>query len=383
MSNNNNDSEDTIDYTKINPWNSRDYPVTVNSVRYNQDFSLLTLGTSKGYKIFLTSNLRAAHEPTDAVIKFGDISIAMTYYKSSLVFLLPSRYNKDYSNREIIVFDDFYQSKFASIKDKGEEILNFYVSKNVIFLVTLSKIIVMEIISFKIIDVIDGINSINQLISFNFFDFIAYTELKDKKKILVKYYQNSNYKISSIMKRAIKFNFDYVQTFQLSPSGDTIAIVSIYGNKIHIYYTQNGKLKECLLISQYLQTIDKVFFSEKKSNYLFVLRNDLKFNIYKIGKLQVNNAKCICNKYDDSKVTTEKKEENSGFFGYFRKYSRNRDIKDYHAYSNLEGNILFIDFDRRTNKDIIYINQNGKFIKYHFNKKPSGQLTPILSIQWE
>ena len=43
---------------------------------------------------------------TDEVIKLGDISIAMAYYKSSLVFLLPSRYNKSYSNNEIIVFDD-------------------------------------------------------------------------------------------------------------------------------------------------------------------------------------------------------------------------------------------------------------------------------------
>ena len=159
----NDDSENLIDYTKIEPWNSRDYPISVNSIKYNQDFSLLTLGTSKGYRIFLTSNLRAAHEPTDEVIKLGDISIAMAYYKSSLVFLLPSRFNKTYSNNEIIVFDDFYQSKFSAFKDKFEEILNFFVSKNVIFIVTLSKIIVLEILSFKIVDIINNINSINQL----------------------------------------------------------------------------------------------------------------------------------------------------------------------------------------------------------------------------
>ena len=46
-----------LDLSKLTPWNSREYPVLVNSIRYNQDYSLLTLGTSKGYKIFLTSNL--------------------------------------------------------------------------------------------------------------------------------------------------------------------------------------------------------------------------------------------------------------------------------------------------------------------------------------
>ena len=219
MSNKYNDvSEDMSDYTKLEPWNSRDFPLVVNSIRYNQDFSLLTLGTSKGYKIFLTSNLRPAHEPTEEVLKLGDISIAMAYYKSSLVFLLPTKNNKEFVNNEIIVFDDFYQTKFATFKDKTEEILNFFVSKNVIFLVTLSKIVVLEILTFKIIDIINNINSINQLLSFNFYNFIAYSELKDKNNVFIKYYQNEGHKITSLIKRKITFSFDYMQTFQLSPT---------------------------------------------------------------------------------------------------------------------------------------------------------------------
>ena len=382
--NNNDDSEDIIDYTKLQPWNSRDYPITVNSIRYNQDFSLLTLGTSKGFRIFLTSNLRPAHEPTDEVIKLGDISIAMAYYKSSLVFLLPSRFNKEYSNNEIIVFDDFYQSKFATFKYKSEEILNFFVSKNVIFLITLSQIIVLEILSFKIIDIICNTNSINQLLSFNFYNFIAYSELKDKKNVFVKFYQNDQNKITSSIIRKIGFNFDYMQTFQLSPTGNLLAIVSIYGNKIHIYYTQNGKLKDCLYLSAYIQTIEKVFFSEKKANYFLVLKNDNKFNVYKIGKNQAENPKCVCDKYDDSKVTVQNQEEKTtGIFGYLRRFSKNYDIKDPHAFSEFNGNLLFVDFDRTKNKDIILINESGVFIKYHLKKKPCGHISPILTFQWE
>lgn len=332
----------------------------------------------------MTSNLRLVNEPTEAVTKLGDIGIAMSYYKSSLVFILPSRYNKDFPNNELIVFDDFYQTKFTSFKDKSEEILNFFVSKNVIFIITLSKIIVLEIFSFQVIDIIININSINHLLSFNFYDFIAYSELKDKQKVYVKFYQNKNYKIFSSIKRVIKSNFDYMQTIQLSPTGHILAIVSIYGNKIHLYYTQNGKLKDCIFLSQYIQTIEKVLFSEKKSNYLFVLKIDNKFNIYKIGNYLVNNPKCICDKYDDSKITSQNKEENnSGIFGYLRKYSRNKDIREELAYSEFEGNILFIDFDRNKNKDIILINEKGRFIKYHFKKTSSGYINPILSFQWE
>ena len=35
---------DIVDFTKIEPWNLSDLHVTVNSIRYNQDYNLLTLG---------------------------------------------------------------------------------------------------------------------------------------------------------------------------------------------------------------------------------------------------------------------------------------------------------------------------------------------------
>ena len=279
---------DTVDFTKIEPWNPSDLHVTVNSIRYNQDYSLLTLGTSKGYRIFLTSNLRLVHEPTEEVKNLGDVYIVMSYYKSSLVFFLPSRNNNNFTNKEIIVFDDFTQTKLASIKDKTEEILNFYVSKNVIFLITLSKIIVMEFFSFKIIDIINNINSMNQVLSFNNFNIIAYSELKEKKKIFIKFYHNENNKIISLNKKDINHNFDYVQAIQLSPAGDILALVSIYGNKMHLYYTQSGELKDCFYLNQYMQIVEKIIFS-KKSNYLLFLKNDKKFSIYKIGKEKIKN----------------------------------------------------------------------------------------------
>lgn len=379
------EKEEEIDFTKLQPWNSGDYPLEVNSIRYNQDFSLITLGTSKGYKIFFASTLRPAHEPSQAVMNFGDIGIAATYYKSSLVFLLPSKNNSDYSNKEIIVFDDLYQDKFASFKDKSEEILNFFVSKNTMFVITLSKIIVLEILSFKIIDIINNINSMNQLISYNYYDFIAYSELKEKTKVYIKYYHNENHKIVSLKKNIVKISFDFMQTIQLSPSGNIIGIVSIFGNKIHLYYTQTGKLKECILLSPYILTIDKLLFS-KKANYIMTIRCDKKFSIYKINN-NVNNqddVKCMCSKYKDSNVMLEEMDEkNTGIFGFFRRVSINRDLKETHAFSEYKGDLLFIDFDGNVNKDIIIINGKGEFLKYHFKKNSCGHLTPIISFQWE
>ena len=128
------------DLTRLKPWNSKDYPIKVNSIRYNHDYSLLTLGTSKGYKIFFTSSFLSAREDTDEIQNLGDLSIAMVYFKWHFVFCLPSRYNKPYVSKELIIFDDQNQTKFASFKDKSEEIINFFLSRNIILIITLSKV---------------------------------------------------------------------------------------------------------------------------------------------------------------------------------------------------------------------------------------------------
>ena len=75
-----------MDYTKITPWNSSEFPVKVNNIRFNQDNTLFTLATSRGYKIFSTKTLRKVQEETDLVRDFGDLKIVMVYYGTSIVF---------------------------------------------------------------------------------------------------------------------------------------------------------------------------------------------------------------------------------------------------------------------------------------------------------
>ena len=367
----------------IKPWNSES--IKVNSIRYNQDYSLLTLGTSKGYRIFLTSNLKLCNEETEVNNNFGDISNAMTYFNSSLIFLLPSSFNDKYSNKELIIFDDFYQTILASFKDVKEEIINFFISKAVLFVINKSRIIIIELFSFKIIEIIESVCANSKLLSFNFLDYFAFSFSQDKNCIHIYNYINDNYKIVSKKKYIIKPPFDYIQIAQISPLGNLIGIISIYGNKLHLYYTHTGKLKECIFLGPNIQTIERIHFSEKKQNYLFIIKNNCKFNIYKIIKNQNEHPKCFCENYNDKNIMSGdsvKEEKSSGFFGFFRKSSKNKDIKEIHATFDCEGRILFADFDRNTNKDLIIIKYNGEFIKYHFNKKKCGNISPYVKVQW-
>ena len=57
------------------------FHVALNSIRYNKDYSLLILGKLKGYRIFLSSNIRLSHETTEEVNNLDNANIVMSYYK--------------------------------------------------------------------------------------------------------------------------------------------------------------------------------------------------------------------------------------------------------------------------------------------------------------
>ena len=374
------------DLTKIIPWNSKDNPTKINTIRYNQDFSLLILGTSQGYKIFSTSDFKLVGEENDSISEFGDIHIADLYYSSRIVFMLPSMFNKEYQNNEIIIFDDYFQKKIGSIKLKKEKINNFFISKDIIFIITLKNIIVVELFSLKVIEIIEDIAYNDKIISINTFNYLAYSKQSDRKAIHVNYFNSDNNRIISKYKKKIITNFDFIQIIQFSPSGDKIVAVSIYGNKVHIYDSISGKLKNCIFLGPKIQSIGKIFFSEKKPNYLLIIRNDKVFNIYKLGKAKEKDQipKCICNIDNDKDLLirlSEIDKKNAGL-SKPRTYSKNKNIREPHTFSDYDEKLLFADFDRNTHKDLIFINIKGKLFKYHFNKKRNGKISPILSVQW-
>lgn len=370
---------------KIIHWNSSENPIIVNSIRYNQDLCLLILGTSKGYKIFCSSTFKSVGEDNEVITKFGDIHFADLYYSSNLVFLLPSKYNNIYKDDEIIIFNDYFQNKIGSFKIKNDTINNFFICNDIIFIITFSKIIILELYSLRIIDIIENISYNDKIISCNYLNYLAYTTSVDPTTIHIVIFKKEN-NILLRKKQKITANFGFIQVIQFSPSGDQIVISSIFGNKIHIYNTNTGELKNCFFLGTNIQTIEKILFSEKKPNYLLFIKRDKSFNVYKIGKAKEKGKiqKCICNIDNDQDLLSrvcEIEQKNAGL-SKPRSYSKNKNITEPHAYSNFEQRLLFGDFDRTKHKDLLFIDRNGKLIKYHFNKKKNGKISPTLSSQW-
>jgi len=69
---------------------------------------------------------------------------------------------------------------------------------------------------------------------------------------------------------------------QLSPSGQFIALSSIFGNKIHIYYVENLILKECLYLGDEIYNIQKISFTSKGEYFLLI---QLSKNLLKLFEL--------------------------------------------------------------------------------------------------
>lgn len=377
------------DLSKLVPWNSNENPLKVNSIRYNQDYSLLVIATSKGYKIFSSLTYKSLEEKNEEMNNFDDIHVADTYYSSSIVLLLPSKFNKNYKNNEIIFFDDYFKKKIASFKLKNEYIMNFYTCKNLIIIITINKLIIIELISLKVIDIIEDIAYNDKILSFNSSNnSIAYTKAIDRKTLYINIYKDEKNFITSRKSIKINTNFDFIQIFQFSPSGKYIVVSSIFGNKIHIYNTADGNLKNCFFLGPKIQTFERIFFSEKKPNYLLFIKNDKNLNVYKLGKYKDKeiNYKCICNLDNDQDLVnriSQFEEQNQGNSNKInRSLSKNKNIKEPHVFTDFDERLLFGDFDRNKHKDIVLINKKGKLFKYHFNKKKGGKIAPIISVQW-
>ena len=362
-----------MDYSKISPWNCGDFPVKVNNIRFNQDNTLLTLATSRGYKIFSAKTLRKVQEETELVRNLGDLKIVMTYYESSIVFITGKKNNKEITQKQFIIFDDFSQKIIYKFESRNENIINFYISKNAIFIALENNIVIIELFSLKIINIIEKVEINNKLVSFNSNNIISYLIQNKPKRIYINDYIFKNNILSEIKTKYIDCPFDWVQCINLSQSGNYIAIVSILGNKIHIYQTSNCSLIKCILIGIKIFNIEKVSFiyNKTKENYFAVNINNNRINIYKINHKENKDISCLCDNYLDDDVLNGKKKANQN--NYFLNYlwpQKNDDITEYHLNIISKNDIIFSEFFIFSfNKSFVIIDKEGFYHIYFFNKE--------------
>jgi len=367
-----------MDYSKITPWNIGEYPVKVNNIRFNQDNTLLTLATSRGYKIFSSKTLRKVQEETELVRELGDLKNVMTYYGTSIVFFTGKKNNKKITQKELIIFDDFTQKQIGKFESKKENIINFYVSKNAIFIALENNLVILELISLKIINIIERVEINNKLVSFNINNNIAYILQNQPKKIYINKYAFKNNIISGLEKKYINCSFDWIQFIKLSQSGNFISIVSILGNKIHIYKISDCSLVKCILIGLRIYNIENISFisNKQKENYFFVNLNNNSIKIYRLKNIEKNF--CICDNYLDDDILTNKIKEDkiNNFFSNYLFPIKKADITEFHLNIDSNNDIIFSEFFVNLFiKSFVIIDNKGFYYIYFFDKEKTK--TPI------
>ena len=402
--------QQNLDLNNIVPWNSRDFPVKVNNIRYNQDNTLFTLATSRGYKIFSTKNLKQVYEETEKIRDLDDLEIVMTYYSTSLVFFIPTKNNKNFNKKELILFDDFGQKIVFRFKSKKEDINFFYVGKFAICIALETQLIIIELLTLKIVYIISNIFCDEKLCSFNSYGFIAFTKKNEKYNVYIKILNVKDNKIISLRNKVLKPNFEYLQSLHLSPSGQFIALSSLFGNKIHIYYVENLILKECLYLGDEINAIQKISFAAKGEFCILVQLNKNVLKLFELSNIVEGQFKCKCYKYKNDEMIKEaikKKEKRNSWLNYFKNivYSSfsNNIIEEKEIDLSLvkveaQQGILFSDFAENEylnkdinlkNKEIVIINGKGFYYKYLFNNEQNefsenvdNYFELINSVQW-
>ena len=299
-------------------WNQDD-PVKINNIKFNQDYSLLILATSKGFRIFTTNTFDLIHQIRKEINEIGNLSIANVLYKSPLIFFVGNELNNNWKENELILWDDSKNLKIAQIKLK-DKIIDFNLTKNVISVFSSNKIYIFELITFNLVKIIDGLNINNKLFTYNIYDMIAYTTFKNKTEINIKTINyNKNHKLETFYNRNFKVNFDNIQALKISHSGQYIFVSSILGNKIHIYYVQNGNLKICIYLGNHISLIDNIDFSYSKESKILFVKEMKKICLFSINDNDsINN--CICEKFLDNDLLKGNKAENTGLMSMFKSY---------------------------------------------------------------
>ena len=373
-----------MDYSKITPWNTGDFPVKVNNIRFNQDNSLMTLATSRGYKIFSSKTLRKVQEESELVRDLGDLNIVMTYYESSIVFFTGRKNNKNVTQKELIIFDDLGQKQIGKFESKKENIINFYVSKNAIFIALENNLVILELFSLRVINVIENVEINNKLVSFNVNDSIAYLLQNLKKNIYINKYNFKNNLITGKVSKCINCSFEWVQSLKLSQSGNYIAIVSTLGNKIHIYQTSNCSLIKCIFIGKTVFNIQNISFiyNKEKENYFSVNLNNKTIKIYRLNDIQ--NSYCTCDNYLDDDILNGKvkNEKNNNILNYIWPM-KNDNITNYHLEINSPNNIIFSEFFINFSmKSLVIIDEKGFYYIYFFNKEKNKNPIIYAECKW-
>jgi hypothetical protein len=136
----------------------------INGMFFNQNNTLVSLATNKGYKIFESFNLKQVSEDDEINELIGDLKISIPFYESNIIHFVGSNNNQSFPSTQMITWDDNKKKKLGIIilKDK---IYSIKVQKEAIYIQIFNKILIFDL---KNLNYLFSITDVNCLSSDHF-----------------------------------------------------------------------------------------------------------------------------------------------------------------------------------------------------------------------
>lgn len=358
--------------TTTTEWNTH-CKVTINNIRFNQDNTLLVLATSRGYRIFDSRSFTSVSSVNDYHDIIGDIAIAQTLYKSHLVFLVGTLQNSSILHNQLVIWNDMKNQKDSIIFFK-DTVNDFHVSKHILYVFTSSKLLLFELSTLTYIASITNILNNPKLYDINTTNDVIVHNTFQKRNVIqsTRFYVNdsNNYKLTTKAVNTITTGFKDIQSMKLSHSGAKLIVLSLLGNKLHVYDMELFQLQCCLYINEHIHTLDNICVDVRKENYVMFIGDDAVLKVYSMKRSYNEKGNiCKCNEHDDDEVLLGKKKEESlgkeGFLGgWLNKFQgvvsgkKKNDVDMYVGCMDVKGGkegVMFMAFDAFAKKELVFI----------------------------
>ena len=164
-------------------------------IKFNQDYSLFSIGTERGYKIYETFPISGIHEK----ILYGGISLCVLSYRSNYLALVGGGKLPKYTNKKVILYNDAEDCIESEFKFTTP-VKNVKFKKNLIFIVLEKKIYVFNVENSQNIDSFDTIVNKKGMIAINgspnktiMAHPIQFNDQPDKGYVGIKNYKTNKY----------------------------------------------------------------------------------------------------------------------------------------------------------------------------------------------
>ena len=269
------------------------------SIRFNQDYSMFSMGTERGYKVYQTFPLADNHEK----ILYGGISICDMSYKSNFLALVGGGKVPKYVNKKVVIYndqEDCIESEFKFITP----VINVKFKKNYIFIVLEKKIYVFNTETSQNIDSFDTIINKRGIIAVNgspnktiMAHPIEFNDQPDKGYVGIKNYKTNKYFPLLVHDEPISFmGMDYYGLL-LATCNDKGTIIRIHScvDKTLLYECKRGKNKAI---------INYISF-DINYKYMGVASEKGTIHIWKLNDIIEKNTKRNNSNFNEDKIITK------------------------------------------------------------------------------